>query len=202
MTNNFLDISKAFDKVWHKGFLFKLETIGMSGNLLKLFQSFLSDRQQRVVVNGQHSNWAPVLAGVPQGSILGPLLFLIYINDLPDNLESLAKLFADNTSLFSTVHDPSKSAKLLNDDLQKISDWAFKWKMLFNPDVTKQAQEVIFSRKSNKTDHPVVYFNEAPVAKASCQKHLGMHLDEKLNFNNTHIKEKIVKASKAVWKNS
>ena len=116
----------------------------MSGNLLKLFQSFLSDRQQRVVVNGQHSNWAPVLAGVPQGSILGPLLFLIYINDLPDNLESLAKLFADDTSLFSTVRDRSKSAKLLNDDLQKISDWAFKWKMLFNPDVTKQAQEVIF----------------------------------------------------------
>ena len=70
MTNNFLDISKAFDKVWHKGFLFKLETIGMSGNLLKLFQSFLSDRQQRVVLNGQHSNWAPVLAGVAQGLIL------------------------------------------------------------------------------------------------------------------------------------
>ena len=112
-------------------------------------------------------------------------------------MESLAQLFADDTSLFSTVHDPSKSAKLLNDDLQKISDWAFKWKMLFNPDVTKQAQEVIFSRKSNKTDHPVVYFNEAPVAKASCQKHLGMHLDEKLNFN-THIKEKIAKANKGI----
>ena len=110
-------------------------------------------------------------------------------------MESLVKLFADDTSLFSTVHDPSKSAKLLNDDLQKISDWAFKWKMLFNPDVTKQAQEVIFSRKSNKTDHPVVYFNEAPVAKASCQKHLRMHLDEKLNFN-THIKKKIAKVNK------
>ena len=110
-------------------------------------------------------------------------------------MESLVKLFADDTSLFSTVHDPSKSAKLLNDDLQKISDWAFKWKMLFNPDVTKQAQEVIFSRKSNKTDHPVVYFNEASVAKASCQKHLRMHLDEKLNFN-THIKEKIAKVNK------
>ena len=117
--SNFLDISKAFDKVWHEGLLFKLETIDMSGDLLKLCQRFLSDRQQRVVLNGQHSNWPLVLAGVPQGSRLGPLLFLIYINDLPDNLESLAKLFADETSLFSTVHDPSKSAKLLNDDLQK-----------------------------------------------------------------------------------
>ena len=129
--------------------------------------------------------------------MLGPLLFLIYINDLSDNLESLVKVLADDTSLFSTVHDPSKSAKLINDDLQKISDWAFKWKMLFNPDVTKQAQEVIFSRKSNKADHPVVYFNEAPVAKAYCQKHLGMHLDEKLNFN-THITEKISKANKVI----
>ena len=154
--SNFLDISK----VWHEGLIFKLETLGISGNLLKLFQSFLCDRQQRVVLNGQYSKWAPVLAGVPQGSILGPLLFLIYINDLPDNLESLAKLFADDTSLFSAVHDPSTSAKLLNNDLLKISDWAFKWKMLFNPDVTKQAQEVIFSRKIKKTNHPVVYFNK------------------------------------------
>ena len=129
--------------------------------------------------------------------MLGPLLFLIYINDLSDNLESLVKVLDDDTSLFSTVHDPSKSAKLINDDLQKISDWAFKWKMLFNPDVTKQAQEVIFSRKSNKTDHPVVFFNEAPVAKASCQKNLGMYLDEKLNFN-THIKEKIAKANEGI----
>ena len=102
----------------------------MSSNLLKLFQSFLSNRQQTVVQNGQHSNWAPVLADftsfVTQASILGPLLFLIYIYDLLDNLESLPKLFANDTSLFSTVHDPSKSAKLQNDDLQKISDWAFK----------------------------------------------------------------------------
>ena len=97
----------------------------MSANLLKLFQSFLSDRQRRVVLNGQHSNWALVLADVPQGSILGLLLFLIYINDLPENLESLAKLFANDTSLFLTVHDPSKFAKLLNDDLQKISRLGF-----------------------------------------------------------------------------
>ena len=102
---------------------------------------------QRVVINDQHPNWAPIPAGVPQGSILGPLLFLIYINDLPDNLNSLVKLFADDTSLFSTVHDSTLSAKILNNDLSRISEWAHRLKMLFNPDITKQVQEVIFSRK-------------------------------------------------------
>ena len=92
----------------------------------------------------------PVLAGVPKGLILGPLLFLIYINDLPDNLKSLAILFVNDTLLFSAVHDPSKSEKFLNNDFQKISDQTFKWKMLFNSNVIKQAQEVIFSCKSIK----------------------------------------------------
>ena len=136
---NFLGISKSFDKVWHEGLLYKLESIGISGNLLNLFRSFLNDRCQRVVINDQHSYWAPILAGVPQGSILRPLLFLIYINDLPDNLNSLVEFFDDDSSLFSTLHDPTISAKILNDDLSRISEWAHRWKMFFNPDITKQA---------------------------------------------------------------
>ena len=114
-----MDISKAFDKVWHESLLCELESFGISGNL-NLFQSFLNDTYQRVIINGQHSDWVPILAGVPLGSILGPLLFLIYINDLPDNLNSLIKLLADDTSLFSMVHDPTLSAKILNDNPSRI----------------------------------------------------------------------------------
>ena len=126
MRANFLDISKAFDKVWHEGLLFKLEHIGISGNLLSLLKSFLNNRFQRVVLNGQCSNWSSVLAGAPQGSILGPLLFLVYINDLPDGLDSSVKLFTGDISLFSTVSDPNMSADQLDKDLKKISDWAYK----------------------------------------------------------------------------
>ena len=85
------------------------------------------------------------MSGIPQGSVLGPLLFLIYINDLPDGINSLCKIFADDTSLFSKVYDIHKSASKLNDDLEKISYWAYQWKMHFNPDPNKQANEVIFS---------------------------------------------------------
>ena len=118
----FLDISKAFDKVWHDGIIFKLEQNGISGKLHKLLHDFLVNRKQRVVLNGQVSSWSNVKAGVPQGSILGPLLFLIYINDLPKSLSSNAKLFAGDTSLFSVIHDISTTRNELNDDLVKISN--------------------------------------------------------------------------------
>ena len=101
----------------------------------------MSCTKQRVVLNGQHSSWADVKAGVPQGSILGPLLFLIYINDLPNGLNSNVKLFADDTSLFSIVHNVTDSANLLNSDLSKINESTLQWKMSFNPDPTNQAQE-------------------------------------------------------------
>ena len=84
----FLDISKAFDKVWHDGLIFKLKQNGISGRLLKLFENYLHNRKQRVVLNGFHSNYSLIAAGVPQGSVLGPLLFLLYINDLEKNITS------------------------------------------------------------------------------------------------------------------
>ena len=114
--------------------LFVRWKLGFTGSILKLLQSFLSNRYHRVTINGQTSDWLPILAGVPQGSILGPLLFLIYINDLPDGLESLAKLFADDTFLFSKVYGSNLSARQLSINLQKITVWVHKLKMIFNPD--------------------------------------------------------------------
>ena len=94
----FLDISKALDKVWHKGINFKLKQNRISGKLLNVLSDLLINRKQRIILNGQVSSWTGVTAGVPQGSILGPLLFLVYINDIADGLSSNAKLFADDTS--------------------------------------------------------------------------------------------------------
>ena len=116
-----------------------------------------------------------------QGSILGPLLFLIYINDLSDNLTNNAKRFADDT-LFSVVHDVNTSAKKLNNDLKKVNDWAFQWKMSFNPDPNKQAQEVIFSRKSKRSTHSPLVFSNNNVSQTYSQKHLGVILDFILTF--------------------
>ena len=99
----------------------KLEQNGIGGPLLKILTDFLKSWKQKVVLHGQNLSWSDVLAGVPQGSILGPLLFLIYINDLSDGLQCNPKLFADDTSLFATVHNINKAKNYLNNDLTKIT---------------------------------------------------------------------------------
>ena len=147
MRGVFLDISKAFDKVWYEGLIYKSKQNGIPGELLNILIDFLNNRKQRVVLNGQSSNWVDVKAAVPQGSII---LFLIYINDLPEGLITNVKLFADDTSLFSVVRDIAASTEELNNDLTNISKWATQWKIIINPDLTKQAQKVIFRRKLNK----------------------------------------------------
>ena len=193
----FLDISKAFDKVWREGLLYKLKSMGISGELYNL-ENYLSDRFQRVILNAQFSSWKPILAGVPQCSILGPLLFLIYINDLPNELKSNAKLFADDTSLFTLVKDKNESTSILNSDLLLISKWACNWKMLFNPDPTKTAHEVIFSKKKITQTHPIISLNNIQVERVPYQKHLGILLDEKLNFKQ-HVDNAILKMNKSMF---
>ena len=107
------------------------------------------------------------------------------------------KFFPDDTSVFSVVQNKNNSASQLNNNLDKVSDWAYTWKMSFNPDPSKQAQEVIFSRKCTKEDHPSIYFNNIPVTQTTVQNHIGLYLDEKLNYN-THIKEKLSKVYKGI----
>ena len=113
-------------------------------------------------------------------------VFLIYINNLSHDLLINAKLFADETSLLCIVRDINAGATHLNNDLWKISNWAFQWKLSFNLDPRKQAQEVIFSYKHQKISHSSIYFNNNPIASVSSQKHLGMVLDTKLKFSEAH----------------
>ena len=139
-------------------------------------------RKQRVVLNGQLSSWSNIKSGVPQGYILGTLLFFIYINDLSEGLTTNAKLFADDVLLFSVVVNINLSATHLNSGLSKINAWANQWKRTFNPDFNKQVQEVIFSRKIRKTSHPPLTFNDNSVKQVQFRKHLGVYFESRLDF--------------------
>ena len=157
--------------------------------------SDLRDRKQRLVLNGKNSVWRKINSCVPQGSVLGPVLFLIYINDLPDGIMSICKIFADDTSLFSKIIDTKNSQSTLNSDLEIIKNWPYQRKMQFNPDPKKQAKEVIFSRKSNRCIYPPVTFNNNIIATCPHQKHLGIVFDSKSDFS-VHIEQKIRKCNK------
>ena len=140
--------------------LIKLQAYGVDGELLSRLENYLKNRKQRVVLNGQTSAWKKINFGVPQGSVLRRLLFLIYINDdLPDGITSICKILADDTSLFSKVLDVNESTKKLNFDLEKNIEWAFQWKIQFKPDPNKQDNEVIFSRKSKVYSYPLLTIN-------------------------------------------
>ena len=114
-----------------------------------------------------------ISAGVLHGSILGPLLFLVYINDLAVRLKCNVKLFADDTSLFTAADDSNTASSGMNHDLDWTSQWAHGWRMSFNPDPQKQAVELTFSKKKIEIDHPVILFNDIPVKKVTGYKHLG-----------------------------
>ena len=137
-----LDISKAFDKVWHAGLIHKLCGYGINGHLLDLIQSFLSNRQLKVVLDGQESACYSINAGVPQGSVLGPILFLLFINDLPDDLLSQIAIYADDTTVYDCQEETDAfsmldQARCLESDLQDIVEWGKKWLVTFNAGKTK-----------------------------------------------------------------
>ena len=145
--------------------IYKLKQNGIKDKLLFLLIDFLKNCQQRVVLNGQSSSWTKANTGVPQGSIFGPLLLLIYINDLPNGLQSSPKLCA--------------------------------WKMNFNPDPSKQVQELLFSRKTSSKPYPSLNFNDNPVHQVQLQKNLVLFLNPKLSFDE-HIQCILIKTQKII----
>jgi hypothetical protein len=132
----FFDIAKAFDKVWHEGLIYKLRMIGVGGLVLDWFQNYMSKRKQRVVLGNNSS----AFLNIPQGSVLGPLSFLIYINDITTVVKSQIRLFADDTTLFLNVDKLETSvaaADNINNDLNNIGEWARQWLVTFSPPKTK-----------------------------------------------------------------
>ena len=132
----YLDYRKAFDSVPHQRLLVKLKAYGIDGNILKWIENFLTGRSQKVVINGECSDTAEVTSGIPQGSVLGPLLFLVYVNDLPRGLNCTAALFADDTKLYKIIRSDVDRAALQN-DLNQVAKWSNTWQLPFNVDKCK-----------------------------------------------------------------
>ena len=127
----YLDYSKAFDKVPHKRLLTKISEYGIKGNVLNWIGDFLGNRKQRVMVNAISSEWRNITSGIPQGTVLGPILFLIFINDMPKVIQCLVKLFADDAKLYQIIKC-SQDRDELQGDIGNSKDWSIIWKMLFN----------------------------------------------------------------------
>ena len=172
MQGVFLDVSAAFDKAWHSGLIAKLEQIKIQDSALQLFKSYLSNRVQITVIDSKKSTEKQILAGVPQGSRLGPLLWIMYYNDILEGLNCEVLIFAGDICIFAQGNTPEQTAQILNDDLAKISDWASKWKVNFNPSKTKN---MLFSHKIF-SNVPHILFNNTIVKQVQEHKHLGIWL--------------------------
>ena len=189
---NVLDFAKAFDKVPHRRLLAKLQYYGIQGKLLCWFESFLTQRSQSVVCEGKFSTSSPVKSGVPQGTVLGLLLFLLYINDLPDNLQSSVKLFADDPLLYGVIASDT-DCDHLQDDLWKLEQWQNQWQMHFN--LSKCKVLCI----SNKRSPPVKKYTLCGVELEQVEEitYLGITLTSKLKWDQ-HVSSVSRKASKVL----
>ena len=192
-----LDISKAFDRVWHAGLLHKLRSYGISGQIFDLISSFVSNRRLRVVLDGKSSQEYPVNAGVPQGSILGPTLFLLYINDLPDDVISDIAIYADYATLYSKcvrISDMWQQLELaskLESDLRDTVDWGKKWLVDFSAGKT----ELVSFDWSNNNSPIDVKMDGSVLKEKSSFKMLGLTFSSKLDWGSY-----IISAAKTDYK--
>ena len=169
-----LDFSKAFDKVAHTRIIHKLNFYGIRGTLLHWIKSFLTNRTQQVVVSGEHSSPCLVTSGVPQGSVLGPVLFLLYVNDITENIQSQMRLFADDCLIYRTVTS-TQDHIILQDDLNALTTWANIWQMEFNVSKCKILQV------STCTRHSYSYsMNGTILESVESHSYLGVQLHYKL----------------------
>lgn len=187
----YLDFSKAFDSVPHQRLLKKLEGYGIGGNLLNWLQSFLLGRKQRVKVNGSFSSWEEVTSGVPQGSVMGPVLFILFINDLPEVVEQICSMYADDTK----VYGPSKDHDTLQSDLDKLVDWADKWQLRFN---AGKCSVIHLGRANNKHEYSMRIHasnDRVKLNSANVEKDLGVLVDNDLQFSQ-HTETQVNKANR------
>ena len=175
----YLDFRKAFDKVPHKELLHKLKGFGISGNLLKWFNCYLTNRVQLVSINGSHSEILPVSSGVPQGSILGPLLFLIYINDLPQCVDVCKVfLFADDTKCCYPIRDTSDTL-ILQTCINKLSVWSDLWKLHFN---SKKCILMHFHSSRIPIFDSTYCIDGCSISATDSHRDLGLHLESNLSW--------------------
>ena len=189
-----MDFAKAFDKVPHRRLLYKLGYYGIRGSTHKWISSWLSERSQKVVLDGQASDPVPVLSGVPQGSVLGPVLFLIFINDLPDNIRSSVRLFADDCELYRNIKSPI-DCQILQDDLNSISQWETDWQMKFN--VAKCHSMRVTRHLPDKQILFDYTIHQQKLEQAQSAKYLGLTITDNLDWGQ-HVSEISCKATKTM----
>ena len=175
----YCDFKKAFDTVPHKRLLEKIKSYGIKGEVLSWITDFLAERKQRVCVNGKLSEWKNVTSGVPQGSVLGPLLFVIYINDLEDSVNCGVKLYADDTKIFAVVNNDIES-KDFQKQIDSLTRWSETWKLHFHPDkchILKIGNKPDTIEYNMQNNHALCKLKESKE-----EKDLGVIIDNKLNF--------------------
>ena len=191
----YMDYAKAFDTVPHQRLLRQVESFGITGKVLQWIRSFLNNRQQKVKANGAESSWSPVLSGIPQGSIMGPILFTLFVNDLPQHINSLISMFADDTKLYLPLTSDSSHDELIA-DLNYLQLWAEQMQMKFHPSKCKIMH---MGRNNPCKDYVMKGSNNEPytLEKTECECDLGVYIDSKLTFTQ-HCQEKVNKANKVL----